>query len=117
GYNKIVSDRWSHSFDPPDPFFPPQKVGFIYNTSTVQLVNSRVMFAALYDDIQAGSVTLPAYPGGTSSSFWSSGRLPFMATFDVTIGGIKKRIRMIDIHAKSGATLDEFNRRKYDAQV
>ncbi len=116
GYDKIVSNRWSHSFDPPDPNFPPQKVGFIYKTSTVQLVGSRVMFVQLYDDIKAGTVTLPSYPGG-SSSFWSSGRLPFMVTLDVTINGIKKRIRMINIHAKSGSAQSDYDRRKYDVQV
>jgi endonuclease/exonuclease/phosphatase family metal-dependent hydrolase len=116
-YDKVVSDRWSYSFAPPDPNFPPQKVGFVFNTSTVQLISSRVMFAKMYDDIQAGTVTLPNYPTGTSSSFWSSGRLPFMATFDVTINGIKKRIRVIDIHAKSGATASDFDRRKYDVGV
>jgi len=117
GYDKIISNRWSYSFDPPDPNFPPQKIGFIYNTATVQLVSTRVMFVQLYSDIKAGTVTLPSYPGGLSSSFWSSGRLPFMATFDVTINGISKRIRMIDIHAKSGSAQSDYDRRKYDVQV
>ena len=117
GYEKIVSNRWSYSFDPPDPNFPSQKIGFIYNTATVQLVSARVMFVKTYNDIKAGTVTLPSYPGGMSSSFWSSGRLPFMATFDVTINGISKRIRMIDIHAKSGSAQADYDRRKYDVQV
>ncbi len=117
GYEKIVSNRWSYSFDPPDPNFPSQKIGFIYNTATVQLVSARVMFVKTYNDIKAGTVTLPSYPGGTSSSFWSSGRLPFMATFDVTINGISKRIRMIDIHAKSGSAQADYDRRKYDVHV
>ncbi len=117
GYDKIVSNRWSYSFDPPDPNFPPQKTGFIYNTSTVQLVSSRVMFAGMYDAIKAGTSTLPSYPGGTSSSFWSSGRLPFMATFDVTIQGTTRRIRMINIHSKSGSAQADYDRRKYDVKV
>jgi hypothetical protein len=121
GYDKIVSDRWSHSFDAPDPNFPPQKVGFIYNTSTVQVVSSRVMFAQLYDSVRAGNTALlPGYPtsgGNTPANFWSSGRLPFMVTFDVTINGFKKRIRVIDIHAKSGSAQADYDRRKYDVKV
>jgi len=117
GYDKIVSNRWSYSFNPPEATFPPQKIGFIYNTSTVQVVSSRVMFGEMYDAIQAGTVTLPSYPGGTSSSFWSSGRLPFMVTFDVTIKGVKRRIRMIDIHSKSGSAQADYDRRKYDVKV
>ncbi|HEY5824633.1 MAG TPA: choice-of-anchor J domain-containing protein, partial [Cyclobacteriaceae bacterium] len=116
GYDKIISDRWSYSFDEPDPNFPPQKIGFIYNTSTVELINSRVIFAEMYDAIQANTFALPSYPSG-SSSFWSSGRLPFIATFDVTIRGAKQRLHVIDIHAKSGSTLADYNRRKYDVNV
>jgi len=117
GYDKILSDRWSYSWQVPDPNFPPQKTGFIYNTSRVKLVSSRVMFAQLYDEILAGTVSLDNYPTGTSSSFWSSGRLPFMATFDVTINGATRRIRMIDIHAKSASDQQSYDRRAYDANV
>ncbi len=117
GYDKILSPRWSYSFQAPDPNFPPQKVGFIYNTSTVQILSSRVMFAKLYDNIQAGTITLPSYPGGTSSSFWSSGRLPFMITINATVNGITKKIIMIDVHAKSGSAQVDYDRRKYDVQV
>lgn len=125
GYNKIVSDRWSYSFDGPDPNFPPQKIGFIFNTSTVQVVSSRVMFSKFYDDIRAASpsnklLLLPGYPttgGNTPDNFWSSGRLPFMVTFDVTTNGFKKRIRAVVIHAKSGSAQADYDRRKYDVKV
>jgi len=121
GYDKIVSDRWSYSFNGPDPNYPPQKIGFIFNTSTVQVVSSRVMFAQMYDSVRAGNISLlPGYPttdGSTPSNFWSSGRLPFMVTFDVIINGFKKRIRVIDIHAKSGSAPADYDRRKYDVMV
>ncbi len=121
GYNGVLSDRWSYSFDPADPNFPPQKIGFIYNPATVQYVGSRVMFSKLYDDVRAGNTSLlPGYPtsgGNTPANFWSSGRLPFMATFDVTVKGIKKRIRAVVIHAKSGSAQADYDRRKYDVQV
>lgn len=117
GYAKVMADRWSYSFNPPDPNFPPQKIGFVYNTSTVNVINSRVMFAKMYDDIRAGSVTLPSYPGAGSSSFWSSGRLPFMITADVTINEKVVRVKMISLHSKSGSAQEDYNRRKYDVQV
>jgi endonuclease/exonuclease/phosphatase family metal-dependent hydrolase len=117
GYSGTLSTKWSYSFDPADPNFPPQKVGFIYNTSTVQLISTRVMFSQLYDEVRAGNnALLPNYPT-TASSFWSSGRLPLMATFDVTLDGTKKRIRVLNIHSKSGSAVADYNRRKYDVKV
>jgi endonuclease/exonuclease/phosphatase family metal-dependent hydrolase len=117
GFSGMLANRWSYSFDPPDANFPPQKIGFIYNSSTVQLVSSRVMFSQLYDAVRAGNTgLLSGYPT-TASSFWSSGRLPFMATFDVTIGGVTKRVRVVNIHAKSGSATADYSRRKYDVKV
>lgn len=114
----VISNRWSYSFNPPDPAFPPQKTGFIYDNTTTTLVSSRDMFVDLYDKARTTNPELlPNYPGGSPSSFWASGRLPFMATFDVTIGGVKKRIVMIDIHAKSASDAASYNRRVYDAKV
>jgi endonuclease/exonuclease/phosphatase family metal-dependent hydrolase len=120
-YTGFLANRWSRSFDPPDPNFPPQKIGFVYNSATVQLVNSRVMFVQLYDDVRSGnSSLLPGYPttgGSTPSSFWSSGRLPVMATFDATVNGVTKRLRIVVIHAKSGSAQADYDRRKYDVKV
>ena len=114
----VISTRWSYSFNAPDPNFPPQKTGFIYDTTTSKLISSRDMFVDLYDKARTTNPELlPNYPGGTPSSFWASGRLPFMATFDVTISGVTKRIVMIDIHAKSASDVASYNRRVYDAKV
>jgi hypothetical protein len=114
----VVSQRWSYSFNTPDPNFPPQKTGFIYDTTTVKLVSSRYMFVSLYDSARgAYTQKLPNYPGGTPSGFWASGRLPFLAIFDVTVNGVTKRIHVIDIHAKSASDADSYNRRVYDVKV
>ena len=113
----IISNRWSYSFYGPDPNFPPQKVGMIYDTLTMKLVSSRPMFASLYDSARSGyPEKLPNYPGG-ALSFWSGGRLPFMATFDVMINGVSKQIKVITIHAKSSGDATSYNRRVYDAKV
>ncbi len=117
-HKAVTSPRWSYSFDGPDPAFPPQKVGFIYDSLTMKLVSSRPMFEKLYDDARTTNPALiPSYPTGNPSSFWASGRLPFLATFDVVIEGETKRIHLIDVHGKSASDLASFNRRKYDMQV
>ena len=117
GYAKVISDRYSYSFEPADPTFPLQKIGFVYNTNTMQLKGKRVMFEKLFDDIRSGAATIANYPGGSASSLWSSGRLPFMAIFDATINGVTKRIRVIDIHAKSGSAAADYNRRQFDVKM
>lgn len=119
GYASVTSPRYSYSFNGPDPNFPPQKVGFVYKSSTLTLVETRVMFEALYDVARTGGGGIPAYPTGDGAiSFWASGRLPFMATFTTNIGGVNKTIRAIVIHAKSGGTnAEDYNRRLYDIRV
>ncbi|ANI88241.1 hypothetical protein A9P82_02330 [Arachidicoccus ginsenosidimutans] len=119
-YAALISDRWSYYFQPDDPTYPAQKIGIIYNTATMTLSTTeppRAMFKNLYDSIQNGTATLANYPTSTSSSFWSSGRLPYMATFTANINGVSKKIRFIVLHSKSGADATSYSRRQYDAQV
>src|SRR5690606_6016867 len=114
----ICSDRYSYSFEGPDDEFPPQKVCFIYDTTTIKVVSARVMFEALYDSARTADPTLlPGYPTGNPSSFYSSGRLPFMLTADATVGSATERIILIVVHGKSGASAGDYNRRLYDAMV
>lgn len=122
GYASVLSPRWSYSFNPPDPTFPPQKIGFVYNTNTLTLSTEeppRVLFESLYDSARLNleGHRLNDYPTGTPSSFWGSGRLPYMATFLASINGITKKIRVVVIHAKSGSTQSDYQRRLYDAQL
>lgn len=118
GYKGICSDRFSYSFEGPSTTFPPQKVCFIYDSATVSVVNYRAMFENLYDSARTiNNALLPGYPTGSASSFWSSGRLPFLLTADVTINGVTERINFVNLHAKSGATQSDWNRRAYDVQV
>jgi hypothetical protein len=118
GYKAICSNRYSYSFQGPDSTFPPQKVCFIYDSTTVHIESARAMFENLYDSARLYNASLlPNYPTGDASSFWSSGRLPFMLTADVTINGVTEKIRFINLHAKSGATVSDYDRRVYDAHV
>ncbi|MEI9942853.1 MAG: carbohydrate-binding protein [Chitinophagaceae bacterium] len=122
GYASVMSPRWSYSFNPPDPSFPPQKIGFIYNTSTMSISSTeppRVMFESMYDSarLDLPNHRLTDYPTGTPSSFWGSGRLPFMATFNATLNGVTEKIRIIVLHAKSGGDAEGYTRRQYDVKV
>jgi|GEM_PF-824159 len=122
GYASVMSHRWSYSFEPPDPNFPPQKIGFIYNTATMTLSTTeppRVMFESMYDSARLNlpGHRLADYPTGTPSSFWGSGRLPFLATFNANVDGVAQKIRMVVIHAKSGGDADGYTRRQYDVKV
>jgi uncharacterized protein len=118
GYQKICSDRYSYSFNGPDPTFPDQKVCFLYNPAVITVVSQRVLFEAMYDSARAGfSTALNNYPTGDPSSFWSSGRLPYMITVDALVAGKTQRIRLINIHAKSGSASADLIRRRFDVQA
>lgn len=118
GYGYICSPRYSYSFNGPDNSFPPQKVCFLYDTTVVDVTLSRVLFENLYDSARTIAPNLlPNYPGGSASSFYSSGRLPFLMEADVTIQGVKEKMSFIVIHAKSGSTVEDRARRLYDGNV
>ncbi|MFB9077081.1 choice-of-anchor J domain-containing protein [Flavobacterium procerum] len=118
-FDKTISTSWSYSFQAPDPNFPPQKLVVIYNTQTTTVKKTRVMFKDLYDEVRAGTTVLQNYPNNSGSSFFSSGRLPYMVTVEANVGGIKKEINLIDLHARanSGSDMARYNMRKYDTQV
>jgi len=118
GRRYVCSERYSYSFDGLSNTFPPQKVCFIYDTATVNVISSRVLFEARYDSARLIDPSLlPGYPSGDPSSFYSSGRLPFALTINATINGATEKITLIDIHAKSGDAPDDRSRRLYDATV
>lgn len=118
-FAKSVSPVWSRSFQAPDANFPPQKLVVIYNTQTTAVKKTRVLFSKFYDEVRAGTKTLPNYPGGDGSSFYSSGRLPYLVEIETNIGGVKKDLKIIDIHARanSGGDIARYNMRKYDVEL
>lgn len=122
-FDKVISTSWSYSFQALDPNFPPQKLVVLYNTQTTTVKNTKVLFKDLYDQVRAGTVVLPNYPGtGTAEanddSFFSSGRLPYLVQIETNLGGIKKEINLIDLHARanSGTDIMKYNQRKYDIE-
>ncbi len=116
GYDYILSDAFSNPGGSP----PFQKLGFIYNTETVSVVNTRAMFTAIHPLYNGGDDSAIAdYPNETSR-FFASGRLPFLMTADVTINGVTERIDLIALHARANSGNDaqaRYDMRKYDVEV
>jgi len=102
GYKGFLSPYVSGSSGP-----NAQKVGFIYKSSAVEFVSAR------------GMLVNPA----NSTSFWASGRLPYLFVADVTQEGVKKRMHFIAIHTKANENtsaadaLDAYTRRLSDLKV
>ena len=87
------------------------------STKTTKVNKAIVLFKDFYDGVRAGTNTLPNYPS-TISSFFSSGRLPYLVNMESNINGVKKTFNIVDIHARanSGTDISKYNMRKYDAE-
>jgi uncharacterized protein len=118
-YQFVCSQVYSRSFEESDGTFPPQKLCFIYDTTTVNFISDRVVFDQFYTDARTGLITdLDNHPGSDGAqSFWSSGRLPYMMTAEVSVFGVTKEISLVNIHAKSGSSTNDLARKVYDIGV
>ncbi len=98
-----------------------QKVGFIYNTNTVSIVETRPLLESIHPLYNGGDDSaLTDYPVADRTRFYASGRLPFLMTVDVTVDGASKRFDMVALHARanSGSSPQErYDMRKYDVEV
>ncbi len=116
GYEYVLSDAFSY----PDATDAVQKLGFIYNTATVSIVQTRAMFKEIHPLYNGGDDSaLVGYPS-TPSRFYASGRLPFLMTADVTINGVTERIDLIGLHARANLSSDpqeRYDMRAYDVGV
>lgn len=122
-FDKVICSSWSYSWRLPDPKFPPQKLVVLYNTQTTSVKSTKVLFKEIYDQVLDNTLVLPNYPGTDTpevndNSFFSSGRLPYVVELETNIGGFKKDITLIDLHARanSGTSIKEYNQRKYDVE-
>ncbi len=108
GYDvKFSAQYYSHFFDTPETAADlAQKVCVVYNTTTISPINAECK--ALLSNNADFRLNSP------TSSFWASGRLPYMFTANATINNVTKKIRVVGIHAKSGAAIADYNRRLAD---
>lgn len=92
-----------------------QKLAFLYKTSTIDSVSTRVLLQGVQPNQLVG------YPS-TPERFWSSGRLPFLFEAKATINGAEKKINFVNIHARSNgggesAANPRYAMRRYDVNV
>ncbi|MVM30648.1 hypothetical protein GO755_11455 [Spirosoma sp. HMF4905] len=92
---------YSHWFDDPevtgDATTYAQKVCFVYDKAIVTNVSASQILT-----------------GTAGSSDWASNRFPLLMNCDVTINGIKKNLKLVGLHAKSGSDVSSYNRRIAD---
>ena len=116
GYDFILSDAVSRPNDPG----VKQKVGFIYNTATVSVIETKALHESIHPLYNGGDTTaLVGYPDA-ADRFWASGRLPFMMEADVTISGTTERIHFVALHARANSSNDpqsRYDMRKYDVEA
>ncbi|UII19281.1 T9SS type A sorting domain-containing protein [Fulvivirga ligni] len=117
GYDYFLSDFVSN----PGVYDNSQRVGFVYNTSTVapDFSASRALLSTIHPIYNGGDDSyLVGYPDARDR-FWASGRLPYMLEADVTIDGISKRINMLVVHARANSSdaQSRYDMRKYDVEV
>ncbi len=108
GYDvKFSAQYYSHFYDSPETAADlAQKVCVVYNTATISPINAECK-ALLSNN---ADFTL----NSSTSSFWASGRLPYMFTANATINNMTKKIRVVGLHAKSGSAIADYNRRLAD---
>ena len=110
-YAASMGPRYSHDDSAPSTDYPAQRVCYIYNKTTVSNLGDFSMFSDLYADTSTASID--GYTGD-ASSFWASGRLPYLFEAEVFIDGLKENIKFVNIHAK--CCPDSHSRKLADAK-
>jgi endonuclease/exonuclease/phosphatase family metal-dependent hydrolase len=118
GYDYVLSEATSY---PNDTEGTKQKIGFIYNTSTVEMVNTKVLLQTIHPYYNGGDESaLTDFPDADKTRFYASGRLPFMLTANVTIDGNTQQVNIIDLHARANSSdgaQSRYDMRKYDVEM
>ncbi|MDC6366154.1 MULTISPECIES: endonuclease/exonuclease/phosphatase family protein [Flavobacteriaceae] len=116
GYDFILSPAVSY----PNDSGIHQKVGFIYNTETVTISDTKVLLESIHPYYNGGDTSaLTDYPSDPDR-FYASGRLPFLMTADVTIEGETETYDFVALHARANGSSDaqlRYDMRKYDVEV
>ncbi len=110
-YAASMGARYSHDDSAPSTDYPAQRICYIYNQTTVSNLGDFSMFSDLYPDTSTASID--GYTGD-ASSFWASGRLPYLFEAEVFIDGMKENIKLVNIHAK--CCQDSHSRKLADAK-
>ncbi len=118
GYDFVLSDATSY---PNDTEGVKQKVGFIYKTSVVTVVDTKALLQTVHPYYNGGdSSALNDYPEADKTRFFASGRLPFLMTANVTINGSTQEINFVNLHARANSSngpQGRYDMRKYDVEA
>lgn len=116
GYDYVLSPAVSY----PNDLGVHQKVGFIYNTETVTVTDTKVLLESIHPYYNGGDTSaLTDYPS-EPDRFYASGRLPFLMTADITINGETETYDFVALHARANGSSDaqlRYDMRKYDVEV
>jgi len=116
GYEFVLSTAVSRPNDPG----VKQKIGFIYNTATVNMLSTKILLESIHPLYNGGDDSaLVGYPS-TTDRFYASGRLPFLMTADVTIDGETEQYNFVALHARANSgngAQNRYDMRKYDVEV
>ncbi|MCG8858882.1 InlB B-repeat-containing protein [Tenacibaculum finnmarkense] len=118
-YDFILSDAVSY---PNSTSGMPQKLGFIYKKSVVNLKSSTPLLKTIHPYYNGNDESaLQDFPDPKKSRFFASGRLPFLMTADVTIDNQTKEVNFIVLHARANTSIakaqSKYDMRKYDAET
>ncbi len=117
-YEFILSDATSY---PNDTTGAKQRIGFIYNSATVNITSSKVLLESIHPYYNGGDDSaLVDYPVADKTRFYASGRLPFMITANVTVNGNTQEFNVVNLHARANSgngAQDRYNMRKFDVEV
>ncbi|KEO71979.1 chitobiase/beta-hexosaminidase C-terminal domain-containing protein [Anditalea andensis] len=96
-------------------FSEAQKLTYLYKTTTVDSISSRVLLQGVDVNLLTG------YPS-TRDRFWASGRLPFLFDIKTKINGVAENITLVNVHTRSNgggesAANPRYAMRKYDVNV
>ncbi|MCD8404988.1 InlB B-repeat-containing protein [Tenacibaculum dicentrarchi] len=118
-YDFILSDAVSY---PNSTSGMPQKLGFIYKKSVVNLKSSTPLLKAIHPYYNGNDESaLQDFPDPKKSRFFASGRLPFLMTADITIDNQTKEVNFIVLHARANTSAakaqSKYDMRKYDVET
>jgi len=118
GYDFVLSDATSY---PNDTEGTQQRIGFIYKTETVEVVETKVLLESIHPYYNGGDESaLTDFPDEDKTRFYASGRLPFMLTANVTIDGSTEQVNLVNLHARANSSSgpqERYDMRKYDVEV
>ncbi len=109
GYNCTIAPYGSLSPDSTSGYYPSaQKLVYLYKKGNIRMIENYGLTRS----------TFPLYSNNNSPYYYfASGRFPYLASFELYDSGVSDTLTLINMHAKSGGGLSNYNRRQKGAIV